>query len=67
MKLSIAKVSTDSKQDRPAAETVAEVAEQRREQELHAGIDEQQPAAVERRIADVAAGQLLADRRAAPA
>ena len=59
MKLSIAKVSTESKQDRPAAETVGQVSEERREQELHAGIDEHQPAAVDRRIADGAAGQLL--------
>jgi hypothetical protein len=46
-------------QDRTAPEAVAEIADQRREQELHGRIDEEQPATLDRRFADTNAGQLL--------
>ena len=46
-------------QDRPPPETVAQAADDRREEELHRRIDEEQPAALDRRVADADAGKFL--------
>ena len=50
---------TDIKQHRPAAKPIAEIADQRRENELHSGIGEEQPAAVNRRMPHIRTGQFL--------
>ncbi len=50
-------------QDRPSPEAVGKIADQRREQELHAGIGQQQPAAVDGGGADVFAGHLFHESR----
>src|SRR5690606_14533876 len=46
-------------QDRPAPEAVAEIAQKRREQDLHSRIDQQQPAAIDGGVADAVTREFL--------
>jgi len=55
--------SAQIEQHRPSPETVAQIADHRREQELHSGIDQQKPATIDGCGADIRTGQLFEKSR----